>query len=323
MGFPDPTATALVGLGVWLVHWVVLPARLPEDSRQQDGLSVLRSVYLFLALAFGVVGTLVGISQLLYYAVGRLLGVDRPGGVGGDLLQAAAGPASIALVYGAAWAYQRHALGRQAAIFDESPRQAGIRRLYMYLVSLVALGALAFGLAGLLWTLVDVLFSPGAANGDYWRERVALFATVSIVGLPVWVLHWRPHAPTPAEAHSLARRLYVYLSLIAAMLTLIGSLAGALYRLIGLGLGESFSSDIATDLAHALGVACVGGVVAAYHWQVLRADARQMRPGDAECPAGDRPRAAGRRDSGCRRGKYESRAVSPARDGCPGTGARD
>ena len=273
---PPGAAGALVGLVVWLTHWVILPARIPEDARTDDGASVLRSVYLFLALAVGVAGTLAGLSQLLYYAVGRLVGVDHPGGVGGDLLQAAAGPASIALVYGAAWGYKRHALVRQASAFSEAPRQAGIRRLYTYLVSLIALAVLASGVAGLLWTLADVLFNPAAtASGDGWRGQVALFSTLAVVGLPVWLLHWRATPAQDVEAVSLARRLYVYLSLIGAMLTLIGSLAAALYRVISLGLGDTSRVSVLTDLAHALAVAAVAAMVAVYHWRVLRADARR------------------------------------------------
>jgi hypothetical protein len=263
-----------VGLGVWLVHWVVLPMRLPDGARRDDAVSVLRSVYLFLSLAVGVIGTLLGASQLLYYAVGRLLGVDRPGGVGGDLVQAAAGPGSAVLVYGVAWAYQRQALRRLAGAFGEAPRQTGIRRLYMSVIALVALAVLASGIAGLLWTLGDVLFAPGAVGGDFWRERVSLFATLTIVGVPVWLLHWRPGPESADEARSLARRLYVYLSLIAAILALSGSAAGALYRLLGLVLGGSFGQDVATDLAHALAVASVSALVAVYHWRILHADGR-------------------------------------------------
>ena len=269
-----PVADTLVGLGIWLVHWVVLPRRLPEAAQRDDGVSVLRSVYLFVVLAVCVIGTLLGASQLLYYAMGRLLGVDRPGGIGGDLLQAAAGPASVLIVYGAAWAYQRDALRRQAVAFSEAPRQAGIRRLYTYVIVLVALGVLATGVAGLLWTLGDELFAPGAAVGDFWRERVALYATLAIVGLPVWLLHWRPRPGSAAEAGALARRLYIYLSLIAAMLTVVGAVAGVVYRLLGLALGGTFAQDVATDLAHAVALASVAALVAIYHWRVLRADAR-------------------------------------------------
>jgi hypothetical protein len=235
-------------------------------------------VYLFFALAVGVIGTLLGASQLLYYAVGRLLGVERPGGVGGDLLSAAAGPGSALIVYGVAWAYQRQAVRRQATAFDEAPRQAGIRRLYTYVIALVALAVLTSGVGGLLWTLCDVLFAPGATTGDFWRERVALFATLAIVGLPVWVLHWHPNAGSADEARSLARRLYVYLSLIAAMLTVIAAMAGVVYRLLGLVLGGSFGQDVATDLAHAIALASVAALVAVYHWRVLRADARVAEP---------------------------------------------
>ncbi len=277
-GVATAAADALVGLGMWLVHWIVLPSRLPESARRDDGVSVLRSVYLFVSLAVGVVGALLGGSQLLFYALGRLLGVDRPGGVGGDLLQAAAGPTSAAIVYGADWTYQRYALRRQTAAFSEAPRQAGTRRLYTYVIALLALGLLASGVAGLLWTLGDVLFAPGASAGGYWREQVTLFATLAIVGLPTWLRHWRPNAESADEARSLARRLYVYLSLIAAMLTVLGAVAGVLYRVLELVLGGAVGQDVATDLAHALALSSVAALVALYHWQVVRADARYGQP---------------------------------------------
>jgi hypothetical protein len=271
-----PASSALVGLGLWLAHWMLLPGRLPQGVRRDDGVSTLRSVYLFLALTVSVAGSLLGLSQLLYYAVGRLLGIEHPGGIGGSLIEAAAGPASIAIVYGVAWAYQRNALRRQAAAFEEAPRQAGVRRLYTYLVSLVALVVLATGAAGLLWTLGDlILNTPAAASGEGWRGEAALFSTLAIVGLPVWLLHWRAVPSDPAEVRSLARRLYLYLSLIGAMLTVLGSVAAALYRLISIVLGEAASVDVLADLAHAFALAIVAGAIAAYHWRILRADARR------------------------------------------------
>jgi hypothetical protein len=283
----DPIASTLVGGAVWLLHWSLLPRRLTEEAQREDGVSTLRSVYLFLALSVGVIGTLAGASQLLYYAVGRLLGVDRPGGVGGDLLQAAAGPVSVVIAYGVAWAYQRQALRRQAVAFEEAPRQAGIRRLYTYTVALIALGVLATGVAGLLWTLGDVVFNTAAANtGEGWRGNVALFATLAIVGLPVWLLHWRPQPVAEDEVRSLARRLYLYVSLIVAMLAVVGSGAAALYRVINLLLGETSSVSLLSDLAHALAVVVVAGSVAIYHLRVLRADTRRVTPlPSAEAPA--------------------------------------
>jgi hypothetical protein len=275
-GLTEPLAATLIGGTVWLVHWSVLPRQLPEQAQREDGVATLRSVYLFLALSVGVIGTLLGASQLLYYTVGRLLGVDHPGGVGGDLLRAAAGPLSVVIVYGVAWAYQRLALRRQAAMFQEAPRQAGIRRLYTYTVALIALGVLASGAAGLLWTLGDVVFNtPAATTGDGWRGNVALFATLTIVGLPVWLVHWRARPVQDDEVRSLARRLYLYVSLIAAMLAVIGSGAAALYRVINLLLGQTSSVSLLSDLAHALAVVLVAGSVAIYHLRILRADSRR------------------------------------------------
>jgi Domain of unknown function (DUF5671) len=269
-------ASTMVGLGVWLVHWTVLPKRMDDAAQRDDGVSVLRSVYLFLALSVAVIGTLIGLSQLLYYGVARALGVDRLGGVGGDLLQAAAGPASVAIIAGAAWAYQRYVLRRQAVAFDEAPRQAGVRRLYTYIVALIGLATLAVGVAGLLWTAGDVLVNSAVTtSGDGWRNNVALFATLAVVGLPVWLLHWQPQPAAEEEVRSLARRLYVYLALIGAMLSLVGSAAVLLYHVISLLLGETSSASLLTDLMRALSVAVVAGVVAAYHWRILRADARR------------------------------------------------
>jgi hypothetical protein len=67
----------------------------------------------------------------------------------------------------------------------------------------------------------------------------------------------------------------VYLALIGAMLSLVGSAAAVLYRVISLLLGATSSASVLTDLTRALAVAVVAGVVVAYHWRILRADARR------------------------------------------------
>jgi hypothetical protein len=270
---PDSAAGALVGLGVWLALWIVLPSRLTQEARRDDSVGVLRSVYLFFGLAVGVVGALLGASQLLYYALGRLLGVEHPGGVGGNILEAAAGPASSVIVYGAAWAYQRRAVSRQASLFTEAPRQAGIRRLYTHLVALLAMSVLASGVGGLLWILGDAV-----VLGRFEHDLVALFSTMAIVGLPVWIWHWRPTPASAGESQSLARRLYVYFSLIFATLPLVGGVAAVIYRLIGLALGEPASVQLQTDVAHAIAIASLAAAIAGYHWRVLRADTRRAQP---------------------------------------------
>ncbi|MBI4492558.1 MAG: hypothetical protein HY690_07170 [Chloroflexi bacterium] len=284
---------AVVGLAVWLGHWLGLPRTLGPEAAREDARATLRTVYLFLLLAVTVAGTLVGASQLLYFALARVFGVERPGGVGGNLLQAAAGPASAALVYGVGWAYQRAAIRRQAGVV-EAPRQVGVRRFYTYLVALLALAAAALGSGGLLWTLADFLTSAtGTAVVGWWREQVALFSTLIIVGLPVWLIHWRPAArASDEEASSLTRRLYTYLTLIAGSLALLGSLASVVFNLLNLALGGPSSAVLSTQLARSFAVAIVAAVVAAYHWQTLRVDSRRASPVPAEVSVEGAPRRA-------------------------------
>jgi len=275
-------AEALIGLALWAVHWAWLPRSQEASARQEEERSILRTVYLFLALALTLVGTLSGLSQALYYALARLLGIGAPGGVAGPLLDAAAGPVSVVIVYGIAWMYQRSAVS-EAAYQVEVPRQVGVRRIYTYLTALVALAVLAVGLAGLVWIYGDLLTqATGILAADWWRDRLSLFATLIMIGLPVWLFHGR--AGEPAEARSLARRIYLFVALIGAMLGLLGSGAAAVYRLLSLALGSSNVSGVSTELSHAIAIALVAAGVAAYHWRAIRDDGRRA-PAMTQLPA--------------------------------------
>ncbi|GAC1319017.1 MAG: hypothetical protein NVSMB2_14090 [Chloroflexota bacterium] len=270
-GIASSAPAALVALAVWLLLWRVLPDRLADRG------AALRSVYLFGGSALGITGALLGCSQILYYGLARALGVDRPGGADLDIRAALGDPLAAALVYGAGWAYFRRALRDHAEAFAEARGAIGVARLYRYLVALVALSITAAGLGGLLWTLGDVLTGVGDATPSAVRDRLALFVTLIIVAGPVWPVHWRPVPADPSETRSLARRLYLYLSVIGAALTLVGSGAVVLYRLFGLVLGGATPVDVNIDLAHALGLAVVGALVGAYHGRMLRADGERDR----------------------------------------------
>jgi hypothetical protein len=264
------------GLVLYWLHWMWIPRTMDPRDRFQDGRSTLRSVYLFVGLTVVLLGTLSGASQALYYALARVLGVNEPGGVGGSLLLAAGGPLSVAVVYGAGWFYQAHVISRSSHQF-EAPRQVGVRRLYEHLTAFVALVVLAVGLAGLLWMLGDVISdAPETVGAVWWRDRIALVTTLAIVGLPVWLLHWRP--PRRLAVRSLTRRIYLYVSLIGAVLALLGSGAVAVYRLLGLMLGSATASSASTELSHALAVAVVAAGISAYHWRMVRIDMIEHPP---------------------------------------------
>jgi Domain of unknown function (DUF5671) len=277
--------TTLVGLALWLAHWSGWAIQAGPDVAEQDVRSVLRPVYLFLALGVSVGFSLTALARMLYYGLARLLGVSAPGGEGGPLLLLLGGPLGTAVVYGTSWLYHRAALATQARAQPELPAQAGVRRLYVYLVSLIALGLLATGAGGLLWTLADAATSATRTlnRPDWWREQVSLYATLLAVGLPVWLAHWGPVASPGArrwvadEPRALARRLYLYLTLLVGVLTLLGSGAVAARQVLDLVLGEAATGGALTNLARSLAVAAVSGAVVFYHQRVLRADVEITR----------------------------------------------
>jgi uncharacterized protein DUF5671 len=272
LGIGAALASAIVGLAVFIGHdrWTSRGAVAADDRH-----ATLRAVAGFLAVAASVGLALAAASQLLYYALARVLGVSDPGGVGGDLLIALAGPASTAIVFTASWIWLRRRLSQDAAE-TEAMRQAGVRRLYLHLIALLALITLAVGAGGLLWTLSDRLLSallnqPAAE----WRNGVSLFVTLAVVGLPAWLAHWRPNAPA-AERQTLSRRLYVYAVLLVSVLTLLGGTGFFVYRLLSLVLGTSdTSATAALELGRAFAVMLVAAAVGFYHWRILQADGRQ------------------------------------------------
>lgn len=90
------------------------------------------------------------------------------------------------------------------------------RRLYLYIVGAASLGMLVVGLANLGATTLDLLLRPGAITSTY-RDAYAGFGAVTLVGLPVWAVHWgiaqRLAGRYPDERASAIRRLYLYLTL--------------------------------------------------------------------------------------------------------------
>jgi hypothetical protein len=277
----DAAALFISGLLVWGFHARTVAQKHVADDRH----STLRAVQGFIALAVSIAIAVFGASQILYYALARALGVDNPGGAGNDLLGALASPASLLVVYGTAWFLMRRRLARDASA-QEAERQAGIRRLYTNLASLVSLGAWAIGAGGLLWTLAEQVEAPiiGVTAGD-WKNPASLWLTLLVVGGVVWLAHWR-QAPWAADRHALPRRLYVWAALLASVLAALGAGVGMLAAV----LRQVFSArpilaDSANlDFGHYLAVLIVAAGVGFYHWRVLRADAAARPPKAAAEP---------------------------------------
>ena len=268
---PTALATMLTGLLIFGFHsqWTSRPPIVDDDHH-----STLRAVQRFLALTGCVALTLFGASQLLYYALARVLGIEHPGGVSTDIFVAIASPVATLIVFGLAWLWIRQQLAVDAGE-TEAARQAGVRHLYTHLVAFLALATLAIGAAGLLWTLSDqVLNRLLSHTPGEWRDKTSLFVTLVVVGAPMWLTHWR-QSPDPAERYTLSRRLYLYATLLGSVLAVLISGAIFVYRLLALVLGTSDAGGGApvVDMGRATSVILVAAAIGLYHWRALRSDA--------------------------------------------------
>ena len=277
----DAAGLLVGGLVLWGFHAAVLARSYLEDDRK----STLRALEGFIAVAVCMVFALIGAAQILYYGLARLLGVSNPGNVGTDIVAAMASPVAVLVVYGAAWFLVRRRLAHDTGS-HEVDRQAGVRRLYTNLAALVSMAALGAGAAGVLWNLAEQIEAPliGVKASD-WRDPISFWATLFVVGVAVWLAHWR-HAPWPGDRQSLSRRLYVWAALLVSVLALLGSGIG----LLNVVLQQVFSasptlhSAANLDFGHYLAVLVVAVIIGVYHWRVLRADAA-ARPAKHEVEA--------------------------------------
>ena len=284
-----PAGLAISGALVWGFHARVIAAEHIAEDRH----STLRALEGFLAVAVSMVVALIGASQILYYALARLLGVSRPGGTSGNIWADAAGPASQLIVFGVAWFLMQRRLARDAAS-QEADRQAAVRRLYSNLASLVSLAVWAVGAAGLLWNLFEQIEAPiiGVSAGD-WRDPVSLWATLLVVGAAVWLAHWR-QSPWAADRQSLSRKLYVWAALLGSILAVLGGGVGMINALLQQLFSSHPTAQAASnlDFGHYLAVIVVAAGVGFYHWRVLRADAASRPARAAEQPIVAKPAVA-------------------------------
>ncbi len=145
-----------------------------------------------------------------------------------------------------------------------------IRRLYFYIVSLISLEVVVWGLIGLLRSI----FSSRLVNtADVLAQALALV----LVGVPIFLFHWlwtqRASIKDEEERSASLRAIFFYAALIGTLVPVVQNLLAFINR-IALGV-----SDVAASRALVGGsqtwqdnliAIFVNGVVAAYFWTVLR-----------------------------------------------------
>ncbi len=253
----------IVGLALWLLHWrwVQRSVReLPVERR-----SVIRKFYMYLALGVAV-AFLVGSSiEIIQWG----LRTEEFNGF----------PWGAVVAFGAVWAYhwRLESVEGQATI-----ETRGLRRLYLYLVSLVTLAMLAVGAGRVVHIVLlegyDALVSTPVvvpAQGGLWRPALRDMLALAIAGGAAWAVHWFYFARR--DFRSVLRQVYLYVfAILGGVVTVLVALGFLINGVVGWLLNVAPDETASEFFRFLPGVAAslaVGAILWAYHWTVVRREA--------------------------------------------------
>ena len=275
------TALLVVGTPIWVYSWRVIQDSL-SDSAEMG--STLRLGILYLLALGGLITVITTTWSVVNTLLLLLLGQDLSFG---DVMQRIGGPLSISIPLGAVWAYYGHWLNRHIEAAGDEVRQAGMKRLYNYILSFIGLVVSFVGVGTLISLIIDMVTGSSITLGDSFRSSLAASISSLIVGLPLWLLMWRP---MQAEAlltselgdharRSVVRKTYLYFVLFVSVIGGMATAVGLVYQLIIVVLEGGADSDFANTVLNLIQLLFLFGVVLVYHLSVLRRDG--VSTGDA------------------------------------------
>jgi hypothetical protein len=165
----------LVGITLCVVFWPWVQ-RLFNSYNEEEQDSTLRKIYLCSIVFFAAIDAVAQTSGILASLIRHSLGVSSTSQ--GEISQ----PLPIIIAMGVLWAYHAYVLQRDAQKTGETKRQAGVRRLYNYLIAAVGLAALLVGLGGEISVLLRTL---GRSFGEGLKVEFSWYTAATLAGLPV------------------------------------------------------------------------------------------------------------------------------------------
>ena len=263
----------IVGLPLWIVHWIIVQRRVREMPVERR--SLLRKAYIYLGMGVSVGFVIAGSIGLLEWAFRE------------DSFSGFAWGAII--VWGAIWAFHWR--------IEEAEGQAtietrGIRRFYLYLVSLVALAIAAVGfgqaisiilLEGYESLVSTTVLLPGESESGLWRAPMRSSLSLALVGSAVWAGHWLYMARK--DYGSVLRQVYLYIfAILGGAISILVALGfiinGVLAWLIGASIDEATQTYF-RFLPGSLALLSIGLGLWAYHWTTVQKEA-EVSPHEAE-----------------------------------------
>lgn len=279
VGLLIEVARIAVGLTFWLIFWTGAQRAFNQGTEDERN-SFVRKFYLYLAIFVAVLTSVTSVDLILFGILRNVLELSWSG----DFRD----PVTVLVTTAIVWAYHASALRRDEKVMQQAPRQAAVRRLYLYLVAAIGLGTFLAGLGGdvsvLIRSLAGEFFNQGL------KDQLAGSTSSLIAGLPVWLIPWRfvqndAMAPAPRgsdERRSVARKLYLYFYLFVATMIVLASATYIAFRFLSLVLGERVTGNLLSDLGHAIAYMLIAVGVWLYHGTALRTDAKIAQQEKAE-----------------------------------------
>jgi hypothetical protein len=272
--FINGLALTLVGTPVWIWAWKTVQDSLSELAERE---SLLRLGLLYALSLGGVITVLTSGGIVLDLLLRQILGEKM---LLQNFVQHISGPLSIGVPLAGVWAYYGNWLTHSMSEVPDAPRRSGMHRLYSYILSAIGLGAAFIGLRMLLAFVVDALLGSQAWGGTLSLSLAAALSTLGM-GLPLWLLTWRPmqaEALLSGDAgdharRSLLRKIYLYLALFVSVIGGMISAGSLVYLLLNALLGGGASSVLQGSLK-SLELLALFVLLGIYHGLTLRRDGK-------------------------------------------------
>jgi hypothetical protein len=263
----------LLGGGIWAFHWL----KLAKD----DTTSTLRQVYLYLIAIFGGVtagltALIISLYKVFYFAFGGQANYT------GSYFQFFGWTIPTILIAATIWAYHRK-------VAEEETEQVkdlrfSYQRLHSYLMSLIGLSTLVWGLIKLLGIPLGLLvnsLSQATVIGSsvLWKDYLSLCLALLLVATPVWLYYWNKIIKMVAaggveERSARTRRIYLYLILGVAIVTLAADSINIVYQVLNGLLQGTFGVNVLRNSGWSLQTIIIALPILLYHWNILKSDQR-------------------------------------------------
>jgi len=281
--FANGLTLLLVGTPLWVYVWRICQDALPDPAERDSN---LRLGILYVLSLGGVITVLSAGGTLLDVVLRRAFGEAMETY---EFVRDIGGPISIGVPLAAVWAYYGGWLKHQIGSDQDTLRRAGKQRLYSYILSALGLGAAFIGVTLVLSFIID-LSTSDALWGSTLRSRLTGSLATLVVGLPLWLITWRPmqaealaQGPSTGSGQALGdharrsniRRAYLYLALFAGVIGGMVSAVGLVYNLINAALTGDVDSNFFADVLNAIQMLALFAVLLVYHLNCLRRDGAQ------------------------------------------------